>query len=64
MMFLYPDVMGNCICKILRCNGPLVSWQMEQPILFFNNYVNVTDVMSHGRYYIIKHFPPHLIKPR
>ena len=36
--------MGDYICEVLRCNEPLVSWQMEQPILFFINYVNVTDV--------------------
>ena len=28
---------------------PLVSWQLEQPILFFINYVNVNDVMSLGQ---------------
>ena len=45
MMLLYPDVIGDCIYEVLRCNEPLVSWQMEQPIfLFFINYVNVTDV--------------------
>ena len=43
------DVMGDCICEVLRCNEPLVSWQMEQPILFFINYVNVTNVMSQGQ---------------
>ena len=51
---LYPwcyythDVMGDYIYEVLRCNEPLVFWQMEQPILFFINYINVTDVMSQG----------------
>ena len=41
--------MGDYICEVLRCNEPLISWQMEQPILFFIKYVNVTDVMSQGQ---------------
>ena len=44
MMLLYPDVMVDYICEVLTYNEPLVSWQMEQPILFFINYVNVTDL--------------------
>ena len=41
--------MGNYLYEVIRCNEPLVSWQMEQPILFFITYVNVTDVMSLGQ---------------
>ena len=37
------------ICEVLRCNEPHVSWQMEQPILFFINYVYVTDVTSQSQ---------------
>ena len=44
MILLYPDIMGDYICQVLRCNEPHVSWQMEQPILFFISYINVTDV--------------------
>ena len=43
------DVMGDYICEVIRCYQPLVSWQMEQPILFFIIYVEVTDVMSQGQ---------------
>ena len=43
------DVMGDYICEVIRCYQPLVSWQMEQPISFFINYVKVTDVMSQGQ---------------
>ena len=32
------------ICEVLRCDEPLVSWQMEEPILFFISYINVTDI--------------------
>ena len=44
MILLCPDVMGDYIFEVLRCNEPLVSWQMEQPILFFINYIYVTNV--------------------
>ena len=45
MMLLYPDVTGDYSYEVRRCNEPLVSWQIGQPIfLFFINYVNVTDV--------------------
>ena len=40
--------MDDYIYEVIRCNEPLVPWQMEQPIFFFINYVNVTDVMSLG----------------
>ena len=42
-------VMSNYIYEVLRCNEPLVSWQMEQPIFFFADYVNATDVISQGQ---------------
>ena len=32
------------LCPDLRSNDPFVPWQMEQPILFFISYINVTDV--------------------
>ena len=41
--------MGDYVCEVIRCNEPLVSWQMEQPILLLINYVNVTDIMSLGQ---------------
>ena len=41
--------MGDDVYEVIRCNESLVSWQMEQPILFFITYVNVTDVMSLGQ---------------
>ena len=41
--------MGDYVYEVIRCNEPLVSWQMEEPILFFISYVNVTDVMSLGQ---------------
>ena len=41
--------MGDYVYEVIRCNEPLVSWQMEQPILFFITYVNLTDVMSLGQ---------------
>ena len=31
------DVMGDYVYEVLRCNKPLMSWQMEKPILFFIN---------------------------
>ena len=31
------DVMGDYVYDVIRCNEPFVSWQMEQPILFFIN---------------------------
>ena len=49
MMFYTHDVMGDYVYEVMRCNEPLVSWQMEQPILLFINDVNVTDVMSLGQ---------------
>ena len=42
------DVMGDCVLWGLKCNEPLMYWQMEKPILFFINYVYVTDVVSLG----------------
>ena len=41
--------MGGYVYEVIRCNGPLVSWQMEQSILLFIHYVNVTDVISLGQ---------------
>ena len=41
--------MHDYVNEVIRCNEPLVSWQMEQPILFFTSYVNVTDVISLGQ---------------
>ena len=43
-ILLYPDVVSDYICKVLRRNEPVVSWQMVQPILFFISHINVTDV--------------------
>ena len=40
--------MGDYVYEVIRCNEPLVSWQMEQPISLFIDDVNVTDVMSQG----------------
>ena len=36
--------MGGYVYDVIRCNGPHVSWQMEQPILFFINYVHVLSL--------------------
>ena len=49
ILCLTHDVMGDYVYEVLGCKEPLVFWQMEQPILFFINYVNVTDVMSLGQ---------------
>ena len=45
--------MGDYVCGVIRCNKPLVSWQMEQPILLLINYVNVTDIMSLGQMLLV-----------
>ena len=46
--FSFPNSVVIIACTflilILGCNECRASWQMEQPILFFINYVNVTDV--------------------
>ena len=36
MILLYRDVIGDYICEVLRCNDPLVSWQMKQPIFILH----------------------------
>ena len=41
--------MADYVYEVIRCNEYLVSWQMEQPILFFISCVNVTNVMSLGQ---------------
>ena len=38
------DVMGDYICELLRCNEPLVLWQMEQP--FFILIKNTGDFVQ------------------
>ena len=56
--------MGNYVYEVIRCHGSLVFWQMEQPILLFINYVNVTDVRSQSQMLLVLiiyccHFPQH-----
>ena len=43
------DAMVDYVYEVIRYNEPLVSWQMEQPILIFISYVNMTDVTSLGQ---------------
>ena len=46
------DIMGDYICEVIRCNEPLLSWQMKQPILFFISNVYVNDVMPQGQMFL------------
>ena len=48
-MCLTHDVMDDYVYEVIRCNEPLISWQMEHLILFFIHYGSVTDVMSLGQ---------------
>ena len=41
--------MGDYVYEVIGCSEPLVFWQMEQPILLFIIYANVTDVKSQGQ---------------